>query len=372
MILTYEKLEDYVANLVTLAKLSLDGFSATKDNVVGLVDKIGKILTLDTDYRIDKLAKFSGEFLSFGKTVEEWQQDLEMPSDFDPTGANALSPAFPSYRPVFYSFTLGRKKAKTTVPYGNIERAVHNESQFVEVVSMIYKRLEDTVSQYRYAMKRDILGKIMKLAVDTMDPSNATAYAISTAFNVGDIVKNSNAIAIVFQKIEASNTKTYAQAKADGLVVELDLVTELAKPTDATSGEDFVTQLKKDVEVAGDISQGHSFNGNCLGATRGLTLITLQGVSPVVDVKTLAGAFHEDKVAIPCEMISVVDFGADAPEGAWAILIDNRAMRLHETYNATRENLNGDGDFMNIFRHFEHTGYFSRNTFVKVYVEPSE
>ena len=367
MILTNEKLKEYVADIVSMSKLSLDSFNVTRDNVVGLVDKIGKILTLDTDLRIDKLNKFDGEYLSFGKTIEEWQEDLTMPSQFDASGEGALTPSFPTYRPVFYSYTLGRYKFKKSVPYGNIERAVHNESQFVEVVSMIYKRLEDSVAQYRYALKRDIFGKLAKLAVDTMDTSNATAYAIETAFDVGDIVYNSTNIAVVYQKITATNTKTFAEALADGLLVKLDLVTELAKPSDATSGENFVMQLKKDVEVAGDISQGHSFNGNCLGAVNGLTLITLQGVSPVVDVKTLAGAFHEEKVAIPCEMISVPDFGADAPSKVWAILVDNRGVRLHNTYNATRENPNGDGDFLNIFRHLEHTGYVSRNTFIKVY-----
>ena len=46
-------------------------------------------------------------------------------------------------------------------------------------------------------------------------------------------------------------------------------------------------------------------------------------------------------------------------------------MRLHPTYNATRENPNGDGDFLNVFKHTENTAYISRNTFLKVYKNPA-
>ena len=77
--LSLTELESYVASVVTAAKLSNATFNVTRDNIVGLVDKIGKIVTLDTVYAIDKLADFEGEFLSFGKTVEEFHQDLIMP-----------------------------------------------------------------------------------------------------------------------------------------------------------------------------------------------------------------------------------------------------------------------------------------------------
>ena len=40
-------------------------------------------------------------------------------------------------------------------------------------------------------------------------------------------------------------------------------------------------------------------------------------------------------------------------------------------YRAVRENLNGDGDWLNLFFHVEYTCHVSRNTFVKVYKEPA-
>lgn len=94
--LSYTQLKDYVASVVTKAKLSNASFLETRDNIVGLLDKIGAIITLDTNYQIDKLGLFEGEYLSFGKTIEEWQEDLIMPQDFDATGANALAPNDPT------------------------------------------------------------------------------------------------------------------------------------------------------------------------------------------------------------------------------------------------------------------------------------
>ena len=103
MKLSIEELKTILASVVTASKVSLNSFNVTRDNVVGLLDKIGKIYTLDTVFSIDKLARFDGEYLSYGKTIEEWYQDLILPQDYDATGANNMAPNDPTYRPVFYS-----------------------------------------------------------------------------------------------------------------------------------------------------------------------------------------------------------------------------------------------------------------------------
>ena len=117
--MSYAELKDYVASVVTLAKLSNASFVETRDNTVGLLDKIGKIVTLDTNFIVDKLNMFDGEYLSFGKTIEEWQQDLIMIQDFNASGSGALSPHRPTYRPVFYSYTVGKKYIPTTIDYND-------------------------------------------------------------------------------------------------------------------------------------------------------------------------------------------------------------------------------------------------------------
>ena len=71
MKLSIAQLNSVLSAYVDDQKISVASFSVTRDNTVGLLDKIGKIFTIVTNY-VDKLALFDGEDLSFGKTVEEW------------------------------------------------------------------------------------------------------------------------------------------------------------------------------------------------------------------------------------------------------------------------------------------------------------
>lgn len=369
--LSLPELKALVTSIVTAAKLSNASFSETRDNVVGLIDKIGKIMTIDTAFNIDKLNKFDGEYLSYGKTVEEWQQDLILPGSYDASGSGALSPSDPSYRPVFYSYTIGRKVIKTTIRNNNIERAVHNEGEFMDVVTMQTKRLQDSRAQFLYQVKKQMLARLAGLCLGEMDPSNATLFAAATAVStVNTLLKNaSNDVGILVKAYGANDASDWADAIAKGYIVPLDLVTEIAKPVDTSTGEAFITQIKKDIEAASDVSEGHSLNGNTLGATDGLSLIVRQGIIPSLEVDTYAGAFNRGDLAMPCEIIVVNDFGG-ASDDIFAVLMDNRGMRLFPTYEATRNNQNGDGDFENLFVHYEGTAHISRNTFVKVYEVP--
>ena len=388
--LSYALLATYVANVVTSAKLSIDTFNATRDNTAGLLDKIGKIITLDSNYEVDKLNMFDGEYLSFGKTIEEWNEDLIMPEDKDESGSGALSPHRPTYRPAFYSYTLGKKVIKTTIDYNDLERAVHFVEQYAQLIAMKYKRLTDSLAQYRYQVKREMIAKLYAICIDddlglagsdadkaTWTASASTAWssgankkAVSGLFVLTVNITNSslNGVYIAVKNIAQASTDTLSTLIGNGTLIKLDLVTEIAKPVDDTTGEAFIKQLKADVEIASDSSEGHSLNGNSLGATEGLVLILKQGVMPSLEADTWAGAFQKEMLALPAETVVVKDFGG-ANSKVYGLLIDRRGMRLHPTYNATRENQNGDGDFLNIFRHTEDTAYISRNVFVKFYKE---
>ena len=370
--LSLEQLKAYVASVITASKLSNASFVETRDNSVGLIDKIGKIITLDTTYTIDKLARFDGEYLSYGKTIESWQEDLIMPQDYDATGANALAPASMPYRPVFYSYTLGRKAIKATIYNNDVERAVHNEGQFIDLITMKTKRLNDSMAQYRYQLKRELLGKYIDLVEGEADASQATVFtANANHTTVNQIFKKasgSTVTAILVVKYTANDASSYDDAIAKGYLVELHQVEALAVPVDTTSGEAFLKAVKKDLEKAQDVSEGYSLNGNTLGATEGLVLIVKQGIMPDLEVETFAGAFNRGDLAVDVDIVVLPDFG-NTTSSAFAVLLDNRGMRLHNTYNATRDNQNGEGDFLNIFRHTEDTAFASRNTFIKVYKE---
>ena len=373
MKLSKAQLTASVASYVDGAKISLDSFSATYNNTVGLLDTVSKIFTLQSNY-VDKLAMFDGEFLSYGKTVEEWKSDLKLAEDYDPTGANALAPHRGTYRPVSFSFTLGRKKIPQTIDNNDIERAVHNAEQFAEIIADKYKVITDSETVYRYAMKRQALGLLIGRCVYAMTASNATLFtANANHTNINGLYKDSNNVVYTLVKKYTANAEAnVAGAIASGYLIKNELSQEIAQPVDTSTGEAFIEQLKKDVEISEDMSEGHSLNANTLGISpAGLVLVVKQGIMPNLEVNTFSGAFHENQVASPVEIVRVPDFGNDAT-GCYAVLMDKRGIRLFNSYRAVRENVNGDGDWLNLFAHFEFTAHISRNTFVKAYLPVGE
>lgn len=379
MKLSIAQLKAAVASYVDENKISVDSFTETRDNSVGLLDVLGKIYTNWQTYG-DKLALFDGEDLSFGKTIEEWAQDLILPENFDASGSSTLAPHDSTYRPASFSFTLGKKTIPQTIRNNDIERAVHNVAQFEEIITGKTKAMYDSETMLRYAIKRQAIGVLIARCDAEMDSSNADVTlategtSITGAHSVNELfyITGNTKMYILVKPIAAGAGLTGTTAIAGGYLIALDLITEVDKPVDATTGEAFIQQVKEDVEVASDFSEGNSLNGNTLGASAeaGLVLVVKQGVIPALEVQTLAGAFHREDLAIPAEIVVVKDFG-DADADYFAVLVDRRAIRVHNTYRAVRENNNGQGDFLNMFYHTENTAHVSRNVYVKVYKEPA-
>lgn len=366
--LSLSELTELAAQYVAEQKIAVSDISAVREAVTGLVETIGAIFTLDTSFK-DKLSFMDAEDLSCGKTVEEWQADLLLPTDYDSTGANALKPNDPSFRPVEFSYTLGEKTFATTVRRNQYNRAVHNEGQLSEIVSIIMKRLYDSNAVWVYQCKREALGKVISMCEAEM--SSTTVFAKATPLAVNTLVKDAATAAaygIVVKPYTANAANDWADAVKKGFIVVLDLIAKLAKPTDTASGEAFIKQVKKDVEKFQDISEGYSLNGNTLGAEEGLVLLVKQGIMPELEVETQAGAFHLEKVMIPTEVIVVKDFG-DANSKAYAILMDRRMVRKFNTSLIPDTDHNGAGHFDNYYLHREDTIHISRNTGVRVYEE---
>ena len=312
--MTISALQTFVKDYVAAAKQA-GAWAGTTDNLYALLDKVGQQITLDGQF-IDKLPELNGNDLPLGKTIEEWFVDLILPKDYDSTGATTMAPSYPTVEQAAYSYTLGRKVIPTTVPYDNLERAALNPADASNMIAKITQRLSDSYQLYTYAQKKQLLANVI--------------------------------------------------AKADAATNKATLVQTLAIPTDTTTSEAFIKQAKADVETAGFANEGHCLNNSLIGAAPSLMLVIKKGVMPVVEVEALAGAFHAENLAIPATIKVVDDFGDDAT-GAWAILLDPRGVKLHRGYHAIRENVNGQGDFMNYFDHSENTGFISKNTFVKIY-----
>lgn len=290
-------------------------WKATTDNLYGLIDKVGKIVTIDGVYQ-DKLPELDGDELPLGKTIEEYFVDLTLPqawTDCATDGKNALTPAMPTVEAVAYSYTLGREKIKTTQPYDNLERAALTSEGASNMSAKILERLQNSYSLTRFAVKKQMIGNAMTKAM------------------------------------------AVASCKAQ---VEI--------PTDTASGEAFVKQIKNDVEEASFAHEGGLANA-LIGASPELYLYVKKGVMSALEVDTYAGAFNREDLAMPCKIRVVDDFGADRTDKAWAFLVDIRGLKLHNGYNAIRTDSNGEGDFINFIRHFEDTAFISKFVYMKAY-----
>lgn len=366
MKLTLTQLRQVVSTYVDRNKISIDTFNATRDNVVGLLDKIGKIISLDGEFN-SKLDFMDGENLELGKTIEEYYFDLILPVDYDPLGAEALTPHYLTHRPVFYSYSLGRKKIPLSIPNNNIERAVNNFAEFESITNRQVKRLYDSKTAFKNACKKEVLAKLISMCEEAM--SSTTTFDDTAEYEVNTYVRDNDTptqYGIIVKQYPADTASSWTDAVEMGYIIPLVLVEEMPTPTDTASGTAFIKQVKKDILDASDISEGHSLNGNTLGAVSGLRLVVLNSVMPTIEVDVEAGAFHADKVAVPARVETINKFGSDN-SGAFAILMDERMAKLHIDYEAVRENFNGDGDFLNLFQHIEYTAFISRNCFVKVY-----
>ena len=362
--LSYSELRTLVAQVATQGKMLTNTFTVTRDNIAGLVDKIGRVETIDTVYE-DKMADFDAGRLDYGWAVEEWQQDLTLPVVYSKNASSARTPVYPTYRPANYSLPLDEKYFPTSVPIDDINKAVNNADQLTSITSMIIKRLYDSRNAYKYEIKRQAVGNIVEKAISLQ---NAPAYAANTAatLNIGAFTKDSGKIYVVVKKI--ANGTAAATAKADGSLIETDFVTTIAKPVDNATGTAFVKQVKSDIEQAMDMNEGHSFSGNSLGASQGMVLFVKQGLLPSLEVDVEAGAFHMDKVAIPAEIRVLPDFGNDTST-AYAVLMDKRMIRYFTCAEQilSQENINAKCEDYNLFH--KPNCMISYNTFFKVYKE---
>ena len=309
--MTVAGLQSFVKTYVAAAKQA-GAWSATTDNFLGLLDKVGKQITIDGNFE-DKLPELNGDDLPLGKTIEEWFVDLTLPATFDNTGANTLAPADPAVEDPAYSYTLGRRTIKTTQRYDNIERAAINENEAGNMIAKIMERLADSYSLYTYAQKKQLIGNAIDKAV--------TAGRVET----------------------------------------------VAKPVDTTTGEAFIKQLKNDVEEASFATENTSISGCLIGAAPELVLYVKKGVMASLDVDTFAGAFNKEDLAIPAKIKVVEDFGDLTNDDVYAVLVDPRGIKLHRGYHAIRSQENAEGDFMNFVDHSENTGFISKFSYIKAY-----
>lgn len=320
--MTIAALQSAMATYVAAAKQA-GVWNKTNDNLIGLIDKIGKTVQINGVYA-DKLPELEGDELPLGKTIEEYFIDLTMPetySDITTEGVKDDLPALPAVEDVCYNYTLGRQKVKTTVPFDNLERAFNTSEGAAAAITDISAKLQNSVDMTKYQIKKQLLG-------------NVASKALAVKATVPDVYK------------------------------------AMPVPVDTETSEAFITAIKQAAEDASFAHEG-GLGNRLIGAAPELKLYVKKGVMPIVEVEALAGAFNSDKLALPASVTVVDDFGTitggTSGKQVYAILIDPRGVKLHEGYNASRYKENADGDFVNYVRHFEETGFISKSTFVRVF-----
>lgn len=322
MKMTKANLSEFASKTVAEAKQA-GAWTESKDNFVGFIDKVGKQVQLSGLYN-DKLPELDGDDLPLGKTIEEVLIDLTLPETYSnivAEGAKDGVPALPSVEDVAYCYTLGRQKIKTTVPFDNVERAMISEDATGSLIASITERLQNSYDMMKYQMKKQLLGNMATKAL----------------------------------AIKSTNTDVYKS---------------VAIPTDTTTSEALITALKEAAEDASFAHEG-GLGGAFIGAAPSLKVYILKGVMPTITVQAIAGCINPEQLAIPADVKVVDDFGKITGETSgkkvYAIMIDERGVKLHEGYNATRAKENADGDFINYIRHTESTGFLSKYTFVRVF-----
>lgn len=322
--MTLESLKAFATSYVAAAQQA-GAWQETHNNLYKVLDKVGKMITLDGEFQ-DSLPELSGDDLPLGKTIEEYFIDLTMPVDFkapDNSGTGyaeaALKPYLPDTEEPCYSYSLGRKVLPTTIPYDNVERGAINAEAAGNMIAKVTEKFADSGSLYRFALKKQLIGNMITKAVEADE-------------NAGKIVST------------------------------------IAVPTDTATGEAFIKEVKTIKENLEFANEGNCLSKTLIGKTpeSNLILYVKKGVLPSLEVDTLTGAYHLDKIAMPCRVKVVDDFGS-ADEKVFAVMLDSRGVKLHKDYLTTKPQENAFSDFVNLFEHSEYTGFISKFTAVHVF-----
>ena len=310
--LTKEQLQTLAGQYVVATKQLKSTFTPTVDDFTKTVCKIGDMVTVYLPI-VDKLPELNGNNLPFGEIIEEYMVNDFLPEKYtyvDQAGKKNARRA--TFSEAVYSYPLEMQKFELGVVRTQFQRVSIGQQSFSDMVACTLSTLDSSYNAWNYASKRQLLGNA------------ATEAAKQPA-----------------------------------------LVSTLAKPTDTATGEAFIKKVKELVEIAKDMND-HNLATHVCGAAPSLKLYVKQGVMPSLEVDTMAGAFNEAKLAVPAEIKTVLDFGT-ADANIYAILVDERAIKLHDDINKVTTDYTAGDDQDNFYRLLKQTGFISKFAFIHVF-----
>ena len=315
---TIAALETAAKNYVDATKQLQGTFTPTVDDFTKTVCKIGEMKTLYLPH-VDKLPEMNGNNLPFGETIEEFMVNDFLPETFTYTdGAPKKNAKRATFDQAVYSYALPEQLWELGVPRSQFQRVSLGQRSFTDLVSSTLMTLDSSANAWNYAAKRRLLGNAAKAAV------------------------------------------------AAGLV------STKAKPDNTADGEQFIKEVKKCVEIASDMNDSNLAK-HTAAAAPSLTLYIKQGVIPSLEVDTMAGAFNKAELAIPAKVKTVLDFGEIQGEdaGVYAILVDDRAIKLHDDILMVTSDYDGRMNQDNFYRHQKQTGFISKYGYIHVFKQPA-
>lgn len=314
-----------IANLSEAAKAYVDAtkqlqgtFTPTVDDFTKTVCKIGEMKTLYLPH-VDKLPELNGDNLPFGETIEEFMVNDFLPETFTYVdGAPKKNAKRATFAEAVYSYALPEQLWELGVPRSQFQRVSLGQRSFTDLVSSTLMTLDSSANAWNYAAKRRLLG-------------NAAQAAVAAG-----------------------------------------LVSDKAKPDNTADGEQFIKEVKKCVEIASDMNDSNLAK-HTAAAAPSLTLYIKQGVIPSLEVDTMAGAFNEAKLAIPAKIKTVLDFGeyGEEDKSVYAILVDDRAIKLHDDILMVSSDYDGRMNQDNFYRHQKQTGFISKYGYIHVFKQPA-
>lgn len=316
---TIANLEKAAKDYVAATKQLQGTFTPTVDDFTKTVCKIGEMKTLYLPH-VDKLPEMNGDNLPFGETIEEFMVNDFLPETFTYVdGAPKKNAKRATFAQAVYSYALPEQLWEVGVPRSQFQRVSLGQRSFTDLVSSTLMTLDSSANAWNYAAKRRLLG-------------NAAVEAAKIA----------------------------------------SLKSDIDKPIDTATGEAFIKEVKKCVEIASDMNDSNLAK-HTAAAAPSLTLYIKQGVIPSLEVDTMAGAFNEAKLAIPAKIKTVLDFGEIEGEdaGVYAILVDDRAIKLHDDILTVTSDYDGRMNQDNFYRHQKQTGFISKYGYIHVFKQPA-
>ncbi|MCQ2088148.1 MAG: hypothetical protein MJZ37_08835 [Bacilli bacterium] len=278
------------------------------NSTTGLVEKCMDQICLNQLYE-DKLPELDGDEKEFGAYIEEYAMGLLVPRAATNLvdGQEYATPYIaPALQDAFCSWRLPEYIVAGSTSYSKYKSSMKSAEAYSAYVGNIVKQMVDSYNQMRFEEKKSLLGW--------------------AADNVGT-------------------------------------TTTIAKPVDDLTGEAFIKQIKNAVEEA---SFARDVGNVTLGGAESFTLYLTKGIKSVLDVDTLAGAINEARLVLPCTVKVVDDLGTSS---AYAMLVDNRAIKLFPNRNEVGTDVNAYHDFVTTSRHVIDTPFVSKYATIIKFVE---